>query len=273
MRIFLSTSVYVYGMDLPDATPEALRAPKNMEWPASWTVRHVAETGSTNLDLVRYCSVGAATWPDKSILVTDHQTAGRGRLDRTWDATAGANLLASVLFREPKGHLHQLTQRIGLVIALAARELTVRSPLEQITLKWPNDVLYAGRKVAGVLAQACLDANNTLIGVVVGFGVNVRWCPEDAARLGDDVTPHELLHRILIEYDTLAALSDKAFHELYKANLSTLGSRVRVDLPTGESVTGTAVDVAPDGELKIVDACALTHLISAGDVVHLRVVN
>jgi BirA family biotin operon repressor/biotin-[acetyl-CoA-carboxylase] ligase len=133
--------------------------------------------------------------------------------------------------------------------------------------------LYAGRKVAGVLAQACLDANNTLIGVVVGFGVNVRWCPEDAARLGDDVTPHELLHRILIEYDTLAALSDEAFHELYKANLSTLGSRVRVDLPTGESVTGTAVDVAPDGELKIVDACALTHLISAGDVVHLRVVN
>jgi BirA family biotin operon repressor/biotin-[acetyl-CoA-carboxylase] ligase len=108
---------------------------------------------------------------------------------------------------------------------------------------------------------------------VVGFGVNVRWCPEDAARLGDDVTPHELLHRILIEYDTLAALSDEAFHELYKANLSTLGSRVRVDLPTGESVTGTAVDVAPDGELKIVDACALTHLISAGDVVHLRVVN
>ena len=86
-------------------------------------------------------------------------------------------------------------------------------------MKWPNDVLYAGRKVAGVLAQACLNADNTLIGVVVGFGVNVRLCPEDAARLVDDVNPHELLHRFLIEHDTLATLSDEAFHELYKANL------------------------------------------------------
>ena len=206
--------------------------------------------------------------------MADHQTAGRGRMGRSWEAPKGANLLATALFRRPEGHIHQLTQRIGLAIVLAVRESVSLKPLEQVTLKWPNDVLLSGRKLAGVLAQACLDERNELVGVVVGFGVNVGWCPPDAAWLnevdGRNVRPHELLREILVQYDRLNALEQSEFHNTYKQYLSTLGARVKVDLPTGESVTGTAVDVAPDGELKLVDACALTHYISAGDVVHLR---
>ncbi len=233
-------------------------------------MRHVAETGSTNADLIQYCAVGAQAWPDRSVLVTDHQSAGRGRLGRGWEAPPGVNLLATALFRQTDGHLHALTQRIGLAIVLAVREIAPRGALEQVTLKWPNDVLSGGKKLSGVLAQSCLDQDNELIAVVVGFGVNVGWCPDDAAKVGDDTTPHELLCHVLHKYDQLAAMNPDDFHLQYKSNLATLGERVRVDLPTGESITGTAVDVAPDGELKLVDACALTHLISAGDVVHLR---
>ena len=270
MRIFFSTSVYVYGMSTPHATPEALKSPKNRAWPPGWTVRHVQETGSTNADLIEYCAVGEQAWPDRSVLVADHQTAGRGRLGRGWEAPAGANLLATALFRRNDGHLHALTQKIGLAIVLAVREVARLGALEQVTLKWPNDVLLAGRKLSGVLAQACLDAENDVVAVVVGFGVNVGWCPDDAAKVGDAVTPHELLFAVLHKFDELDALDPAQFHAMYKSNLATLGERVRVDLPTGESITGTAVDVATDGELKLVDACALTHLISAGDVVHLR---
>jgi len=100
---------------------------------------------------------------------------------------------------------------------------------------------------------------------VVGIGVNVGWAPEGAARLGDGVTPLEVLAAMLRAFDELPA--DIA--PLYRSRLGTLGREVRVERSDGV-LEGRAVDVEADGRLVVIDDCAITHRIDTGDVVHLR---
>ena len=143
---------------------------------ATWKITTFEEKGSTNADLLAAAEAGAA---DRTVLATRHQTAGRGRLDRQWIAPPGTNLLVSMLFRTVPAHPHQLTQRVALAAAGACEEVAGVTP----TLKWPNDLLLDGRKLAGVLAQA---GGSGPMYVVVGIGLNVRWAPDDAAKLGDE---------------------------------------------------------------------------------------
>ncbi|MEZ5273130.1 MAG: hypothetical protein R2694_12630 [Ilumatobacteraceae bacterium] len=89
-----------------------------------------------------------------------HQTAGRGRLDRRWDAPPGANLLVSLLFRDVPAASHELTWRVGLAACAAAEQVAGVTP----SLKWPNDLLVDDRKLAGVLAQASFGAPGALAG-------------------------------------------------------------------------------------------------------------
>jgi BirA family biotin operon repressor/biotin-[acetyl-CoA-carboxylase] ligase len=190
------------------------------------------------------------------VLVTDHQTAGRGRLDRRWDAPPGENLLVSMLFRDVPDPPGSLTHRVGLAVVDAVRDIAGGD----VALKWPNDVLLGDRKLAGILAQRAADGP-----VVVGLGLNVGWAPDGAASLGAAVTPAAVLARVLAAYDALPAdVTDR-----YRDALSTLGAAVRVELPTG-SIEGRAVGVEPDGRLVVLDACAVTHRVDVGDVVHLR---
>ena len=130
------------------------------------------------------CSPPPASRPDRSVLVADHQTAGRGRLDRRWDAPPGANLLVSLLFHEVPEDPGELTRRVGLAAVDACRETTGVDAV----LKWPNDVLVGDRKLAGILAER--TATGT---VVVGLGLNVGWAPPGAAKLGPDVDPLDVL--------------------------------------------------------------------------------
>lgn len=222
------------------------------EWPAGWHVHHVIETGSTNADVLRMAAGGA---PDRTVLYADHQTAGRGRLDRRWEAPPGANLLVSMLFRNPPAHRHELTQRVALAAADAAFDVAGASA----SLKWPNDLLVGEAKLAGVLAQGGEDH------VVVGLGLNVGWAPPGAARLGDTVAVNRVLAALLAAYDRLPA----DVHLLYRSSLATIGRHVRVELP-GSIIDGRAVDVAADGRLAVIDECGITHHVDSGDVVHLR---
>ena len=229
-------------------------------WPIGdrpgWTVEHVAETGSTNADLL----ATAAQRPDRSVLVAAHQTAGRGRLDRRWDAPPGANLLVSILFHDVPAQPSELTRRVALAAVDACRDVAG----VDVTLKWPNDLLVRRpAKLAGILAE-----RNAAGSVVVGMGLNVGWAPEGAARLATSerpVTPADVLVALLAAYDALPVDT----HERYRASLGTLGRQVRIELPTG-FLEGTATDVEPDGRLVVIDTCAVTHRLAAGDVVHLR---
>ena len=226
-------------------------------WPPGWHVRAVDETGSTNADLLGAAAQGA---PDRSVLVTGYQTAGRGRLDRVWAAPPGANLLVSLLFRTVPEHPHQLTQRVALAAAAAVEAVTGLVPV----LKWPNDLMLGEAKLAGVLAQAGV-ADERVDHVVVGIGLNVGWAPDGAARLGDGVRPHEVLAAMLRAYDALPADAVP----LYRARLATIGQPVRVHGRDGH-LDGRAVDVEPDGRLVVIDDCAIIHRVDTGDVVHLR---
>ena len=129
-------------------------------------------------------------------------------------------------------------------------------------LKWPNDLLLDGRKLAGVLAQS---GGQGPAYVVVGIGLNVGWAPEGAAHLGDGLDPATVLDAMLAAYDRLPA----DITELYRASLATIGQSVRVELP-GSAVFGRALDVMPDGRLVVLDDCGITHRFDTGDVVHLR---
>ena len=221
-------------------------------WPGGWTVWHVGETGSTNADLVAL----ADQLPDRTVLFADHQTAGRGRLDRRWDAPPGVNLLVSFLFREVPVDPGELMRRSGLAVAAAATDLG----LEGIGLKWPNDVLLHGAKLAGILAERATNG-----AVVVGIGVNVGWAPPGAARIGEARDVPGVLHAVIDAFDALPEDIGPA----YRSNLVTLGMRVRVERPADE-IVGTAIDVEDDGRLVVLDECAITHRLDVGDVVHLR---
>lgn len=216
-------------------------------------MRFVEETGSTNDDL----AAEAGSLPDRSVLATGHQTAGRGRLDRRWDAPPGTNLLVSFLFR-PATDSTDIVRRIALALVRASAEVAAAD----VGLKWPNDVLLDGRKMAGILAQQV--TTDTGAAVIVGCGVNVGWAPEGAARLGD-VPPLRVLDAMLRAYDRLPA----DVTSTYRETLATIGQQVRVETADGD-VVGRAVDVDPDGRLVVIDECAVTHRFNVGDVVHLR---
>ena len=265
-------------------------------------VRHVAETGSTNADLVAGAAVasgGLVVMPDGSVLVADHQTAGRGRLDRRWDAPPAANLLFSVLLRptwDPDRHpLVTTTLAVATVDALGTHGV-------RAAVKWPNDVLLVGGtasgKVAGILAELVAGgpaggggpsvggSGGTFgagsVAIVVGMGVNVGWpalsddAPPGATSLaaaGHRVDRAELLESVLARFE--ARLTDLEAPDgperLRRAHLersATVGGEVRVDMPDGP-ITGTAVDLALDGSL-LVDSGDGPVAFRAGDVVHLR---
>lgn len=253
IRIFFSTTANVGAVTSQKGIPGSS---------GHWTVRDVAETGSTNADLLDAAERGDAV--DRTVLRTDHQTAGRGRLDRRWDAPPGTNLLASVLFLEPGDDPTTLVQRIG-VAAVEAVEAAAGTPLvDRLGLKWPNDILLDGMKLAGVLAQRSSNTG----AIVVGIGLNVGWSPEGAASLSSnlqlDTSPHRLLERLLDCFDQRDDIGD-----VYRDRLLTLGQDVRVELPAGRQLVGRAVDIDERGRL-VVESGDARHVLDVGDVVHLR---
>ncbi|MEO5899119.1 MAG: biotin--[acetyl-CoA-carboxylase] ligase [Ilumatobacteraceae bacterium] len=213
----------------------------------------VDETGSTNTDLIAAAAAGA---PDHSVLATRHQTAGRGRMDRRWDAPPGSNMLVSILFRDVPAFPHELTWRVGLAACTACAVVAGVHP----RLKWPNDLLLDDRKLAGMLSQAAPGI------VVAGIGLNVGWAPDGAALLGDEHDPLDVLAALLAALDEQPA----DIFPLYRDGLATLGRDLRVELPGGEDVHGRAIDVERDGRLVVLDQCGLTHRYDVADIVHIR---
>src|SRR6516165_7996333 len=138
-------------------------------WGGEWQVHWFEEIDSTNSYLREQARQGAG---EGLVAVADHQTAGRGRLDRRWESPPGANLLASVLLRP--GCLADDLHLCSGAVALAAADSCAEVADVEAVLKWPNDLLVGGSKLAGVLAEADFEGSR-MRGVVVGIGVNVAW--------------------------------------------------------------------------------------------------
>jgi BirA family biotin operon repressor/biotin-[acetyl-CoA-carboxylase] ligase len=234
----------------------------------------VESTDSTNAALLADASA-----PDRSVLVAEHQLAGRGRFDRTWSSPPRAGLTFSALLRPsaPMADWGWLPLLAGVALREAVGEVT---GLES-GLKWPNDLLASdGRKLAGILAQTAGPV------VVVGIGLNVSTRADElpvetATSLfvagADDVDRTRLLAEILRRLDARYAQwtdcgGDAAacgLAEAYRSACTTLGRAVQVRLAGDEVVEGTATDVDELGRL-VVRSDAGDQPIGAGDVEHLR---
>jgi BirA family biotin operon repressor/biotin-[acetyl-CoA-carboxylase] ligase len=213
--------------------------------------------------------------------VADRQTAGRGRLDRRWDAPAGSGLLVSVLLRPDllPTHVHSVTMVAAIAASDAFDEVAGFRPL----VKWPNDVVVDDRKLGGLLAEAELEGDD-VAAVVVGVGLNVNWDrppPElaDIAVAASEVAGRPVdreallthfLDRLEEHYSALVEPGGWRGTLLnYRRLSSTLGREVRVELP-GQSFTGKAVEITGEGHLLVDMGRGDVRRIAAGDVVHLR---
>jgi BirA family biotin operon repressor/biotin-[acetyl-CoA-carboxylase] ligase len=206
---------------------------------------------------------------DRTVVVAEAQTAGRGRRGRTWHDEPGASLLASIILR-PRllpARLPMLSLAAGIAVAETLERVTGVTP----RLKWPNDVLVGGRKLAGILLESRLSA---LPLVVLGVGVNLtqRAFPPTLAEratsvrlaTGREIEPDALLGPLLEALDLWRARLETEggapILERWRALADTLGRRVSID-----GVSGVAVDVDEDGALIVLDGDARRRVV-AGEV-------
>ncbi|WP_017582797.1 biotin--[acetyl-CoA-carboxylase] ligase [Nocardiopsis valliformis] len=240
----------------------------------------VPEAGSTNTDLIARSKEGA---PEGTVLVTEHQTAGKGRLGRGFTTPARVALTFSVLVRPsvPSDRLGWVSPMMGLAAVAAVREVAG----VKAALKWPNDVLVPGEerdgKLAGILAEADFSDADQL-GIVVGMGLNVAQTREQLpvenatslrAEGASGISRDELLTTVLAEFEEryaawTASAGDAEVSGLaaeYRDVCLTLGRPVRVHLPGDRLLEGTATGVDTQARLLVGE-----RVLSAGDVVHVR---
>lgn len=252
------------------------------------------EVGSTNTHLVAAVnSSEASEWPDFSVVATDNQIAGKGRLGRDWTAPSGASLAVSVLLRPetPAGRPlpPEALSWFGLLAGLAMTRAcnSVLPEGKHASIKWPNDVLIDGKKVCGILSELVMTTNGAAI--VVGTGVNIALAEADlpvptATSLsieGATTTLDALLAAYLTEFSRITKVFVSAAGNVRSSGLldqvselcGTVGKSVRVELPSGENPVGTALGINEQGSLVVeVANCAEPLVVAAGDVTHLRVV-
>jgi len=233
-------------------------------------LRHVAVTGSTNTDLADESRGGAVA---QVVLVADHQTAGRGRLDREW-LDAGESLLVSLRMTCSAGDAHRAMD----AVAAAARHAVAGHVVDEVLFKWPNDLVVVRdgvvSKLAGTLAE-WVDSDPPV--VVIGIGINMGPAPVDQPTAsvegaGGFVSRDRLLSEMLAAIPPRLADPTVVTVEARSHN-ATLGRQVRVSLPGGRSLVGLATGLTDEGHLVVTDDSGATHDVSVGDVVHLRPVD
>jgi len=239
----------------------------------------VDEAGSTNHELMLRAARGEAQ--HLSALVTTNQTAGRGRLGREWIAPPGKTFAVSVLLKPAEASVESLAWMPligGLAMARAVRTLVKD---RKVTLKWPNDVLIESMKVSGTLSEL------VSAGVIVGAGLNLTIERDElptsvstsllleGADPGVDLALSSYLKELVGLYEQYLSGGLDAVRsgiaDAVRSECGTIGRRVRVELPGGVAIFGTAQTVDDHGQLVVKDDAngSLQH-VAAGDVTHLR---
>lgn len=266
------------SVEEPELGPAAVGATLTTAW-LGRAYRYSDAVDSTNERMKAWAAAGA---PHGAVWLADYQSAGRGRLDRRWDAPPGTSLLLSVLLRPAQWPAERgawLTMLAGLAVAEAI-EAAAGLPAR---LKWPNDVLLGdgdGRKVCGLLLDATLSAGGRLETAILGIGLNVNVQPAalpvattPATSLlvagGRVVSRRALLAALLerLEAHYLAADAGQSPAGAWAQRLATIGAAVTVTaagLP--EPLLGMAEGIDEWGRLLVRDAAGQRHAIAAGDV-------
>jgi len=232
--------------------------------PADWQ----EVTGSTNATALAMARRGAPEW---SIAAAAHQTAGRGRMGRVWEDVPGAALMCSIVLRPAlrAAEAGLLTLLAGAAMAEAAEEA---SGLE-VRCTWPNDLVVAGAKVGGILAESGIEGA-ALSYVAMGVGVNLE-APggvEDATALGPSVDAMDLLTRFLLAFRRAYRPGDPGFPDdvvrAWTARSATLGRTVEALGVDGTRIAGEAVGVDRRGAL-VVRTPQGERSVSSGEIEHL----
>ncbi len=257
-------------------TPDASWSPLELDALATaagtgWAVSLLPTAPSTNG--VAAAGLDGAGPVADVIVVAEHQTAGRGRLDRTWETPPGSALTFSVVV-DP-GLVDHDWPLLPLAVALAVADGVRRSAGLDVEVKWPNDLLINGKKFCGILLERVQDVDGRPL-AVIGIGINVGLTAADLpvptatslALAGSEVDRTAVFAEVVPALATLlgALQSDPAaVLERYRSECDTLGREVTVSLPDGEQLTGTATGLDRNGRLLVGDRA-----IGAGDVVHVR---
>ncbi len=232
-------------------------------------VRYLPTVGSTN-DV-------AADWlrddaPDGAVVVADEQTAGRGRLGRTWHTPPGVALALSVILRPDAAHIGG----VNMAGVLAIEQMLTTLQLPELRIKWANDVLCADMKISGVLPEAVWDGE-TLTGVVLGMGVNIRndfsgtvldnLATTAEAQAGRRLDRVSLLAVLLFHLDSwLDRLGTEMLTSAYKHKLAyMLGRPITVTGADGD-IEGIMMDIEADGALVLQMDDGALRRVYAGDV-------
>ncbi|HET7358176.1 MAG TPA: biotin--[acetyl-CoA-carboxylase] ligase [Nocardioidaceae bacterium] len=242
-------------------------------------VEVVDESPSTNGAVSERARTGE---PEGLVLVAEHQTEGRGRLDRSWITPARAALTFSSLLvpqRVPPARWPWLPLLAGIAVAEGIRRVTD----VPCALKWPNDVMVDDRKLAGLLVERVERPGSAA--AVLGVGINVSSTRDElpvptatslelagASTLDRSVILREVLRALealYLQWSAERGDPDAGLHAAYVRRCATIGRQVRVELPSGDPVLGEAVGVDGDGRLQVRTAAG-SRLLGAGDVVHVR---
>ena len=255
--------------------PLAKRVASHLEWRA--------EVESSNTLLTNLSREDSAQWPDRSVIVADFQSSGKGRSGRQWLAPAGSSLMVSVLLRPAvQGLAIERYTWFPLLAGLAATRTVNHFGLHG-QLKWPNDVQVGGKKIAGILSELSEES------VVIGLGLNLRQRPDqlpitEATSFAIEGIPNVSTDAVLTIYlselfnlyqqflDADGDAETSGLRAQASEACSTIGQRVAASLPSGEKLSGVASALDPTGAL-LVRAEPNFELVSvaAGDIVHLRV--
>jgi BirA family biotin operon repressor/biotin-[acetyl-CoA-carboxylase] ligase len=232
--------------------------------------------GSTNDEALTWASTGA---PDLSLIVADEQISGRGRMDRKWFTPPHSALAISLILRPTPMERTNPSRTIGL-LALSLTESLLELGLNP-QIKWPNDVLLSGRKVAGILVESSW-MGDTLDALILGMGVNVLKASMPPANqllfpatsieteLGHVVERTELLKNILTRILAWRPkLGTDAFINAWEKNLAFRGQQVQVEEGSGKTIIGELLGLESDGSLHLRDEHGKSVTVHFGEV-HLR---
>ena len=243
-----------------------------LAWPSGYELREFAEIDSTNEEARRLAAAGerGPVW-----LRADRQTAGRGRRGRAWESPSG-NLAATLLIApaRPASECAQLSFVTAIAAADAASGF---APNADIKVKWPNDVLANGRKLAGILLESASGGEGTLTFLAIGIGMNLAHFPPGTefpatslAALGVSApSPSAALAQLAAHfakwYDTWMTSGFSPIREAWLARAAGLGTRIRARL-TQEETSGIFEGIDDTGALILREAQGRTRVIAAGEV-------
>lgn len=250
-----------------------------MNFPSSRSVvpdlRVLASSSSTNSELLALAADPAL--PSFTALLTLDQTAGRGRLDRTWVTPAGTALALSVLVRDALRH--PLASWLPLLAGLCLAEALDGVAPGRVAVKWPNDLLLDGRKVCGILVEVAPGGRDAVVGSGLNLTQTAEQLPVETATslalAGVPLSAEQLdtlvagyLGRLRNELESPGPVA--RLRERVVARCATVGQRVRVALADGSELVGMASGIDATGRLEVTPDSADAVVVAVGDVTHVR---